>query len=217
MKRIAYFSLAVIVLLAAFLALAAAQSDSLADSARAARKAKDKKETPRKFDNDNLPKTDKLSVVGKPEPQPWEKSAEQASQSKSESEAKPEAKSEEKSEAQPEAEHGDSHEKPADGDEAKEGQAKNQQWKDKIADQSHQVDLLTRELDVMQREYQLRAAAFYADAGNRLRNQGAWDKEDAQYKKQLDAKQKELATAKQELEGLKEQARKAGVPPGMRD
>src|SRR5437764_14800656 len=66
MKRIAYFPLAVIVLLGAFLALAAAQSDSLADSARAARK--DKKETSKKFDNDNLPKTDKLSVVGKPEP-----------------------------------------------------------------------------------------------------------------------------------------------------
>ncbi len=213
MKRIAYFPLAVIVLLGAFLALAAAQSDSLADSARAARK--DKKETSKKFDNDNLPKTDKLSVVGKPEPP--EKSAEQASQSKSESEAKAEAKSEDKSEAQPEAESGDSHEKPADSDKAKDGQSKNQQWKDKITEQNHQVDLLTRELDVMQREYQLRAAAFYADAGNRLRNQGAWDKEDAQYKKQLDAKQKELATAKQDLEDLKEQARKAGVPAGLRE
>ena len=132
-------------------------------------------------------------------------------------EAKPEAKSEEKSEAQPEAESGDSHEKPADSDKAKDGQSKNQQWKDKITEQNHQVDLLTRELDVMQREYQLRAAAFYADAGNRLRNQGAWDKEDAQYKKQLDAKQKELATAKQDLEDLKEQARKAGVPAGLRE
>jgi hypothetical protein len=211
MKRIAYFSMAVMILLGAFLGLAAAQSDSLADAARAARK--DKKETPKKFDNDNLPKTDKLSVVGKPEPQPSEKSAEQASQSNSESEAKPEAKSE----AQPEAESGDSGKKPADGDEEKEGQSKNQQWKGKIAEQNHQVDLLTRELDVMQREYQLRAAAFYADAGNRLRNQGSWDKEDAQYKKQLDAKQKELATAKQELEDLKEQARKAGVPAGMRE
>jgi hypothetical protein len=211
MKRIAYFSMAVMILLGAFLGLAAAQSDSLADAARAARK--DKKETPKKFDNDNLPKTDKLSVVGKPEPQPSGKSAEQASQSNSESEAKPETKSE----AQPEAESGDSGKKPADGDEAKEGQSKNQQWKGKIAEQNHQVDLLTRELDVMQREYQLRAAAFYADAGNRLRNQGAWDKEDAQYKKQLDAKQKELATAKQELDDLKEQARKAGVPAGMRE
>src|SRR3989442_7739321 len=105
MKRIAYFPLAVIVLLGAFLALAAAQSDSLADSARAARK--DKKETSKKFDNDNLPKTDKLSVVGKPQPQTSEQSAEQASQSKSESEAKAEAESEDKSEAQPEGESAD--------------------------------------------------------------------------------------------------------------
>src|SRR5207253_9960596 len=97
MKRIAYFPLAVIVLLGAFLALAAAQSDSLADSARAARK--DKKETPKQFDNDNLSKTDKLSVVGKPEPP--EKSGEKASQIKAESESKAEAKSEEKSEAKP--------------------------------------------------------------------------------------------------------------------
>src|SRR5439155_21765298 len=127
-------------------------------------------------------KNGKLRVVGQPEPP--EKSAEQASQSKSESEAKPEAKSEEKSEAEPEAESGDSGKKPADDDEAKEGQSKNQQWKDKITEQNHQVDLLTRELDVMQREYQLRAAACYAYAGNRLRNQGAGGTEDAQYKKQ---------------------------------
>src|SRR5437667_11305066 len=102
MKRIAYFSLAVIVLLGTFLALAAAQSDSLADSARAARK--DKKETSKKFDNDNLPKTDKLSVVGKPETP--EKSAEQASQSKPESEAEAEAKSEEKAKPQTEPKPG---------------------------------------------------------------------------------------------------------------
>src|SRR6266576_977908 len=128
MKRIAYFPLAVIVLLGAFLALAAAQSDSLADSARAARK--DKKETSKKFDNDNLPKTDKLSVVGKPEPP--EKSAEQPSESKSESEAKAEAKSEEKSETQPEAESGDSHEKPADSDKAKDGQSKTSSGRTKL-------------------------------------------------------------------------------------
>src|SRR5438046_8597763 len=149
-QRIAYFPLPVIVLLGAFLALAAAQSDSLADSARAARK--DKKETSKKFDNDNLPKTDKLSVVGKPEPP--EKSAEQASQSKSESEAKAEAKSEEKSEAQPEAESGDSHEKPTDSDKAKDCQSKNQQWKDKVTEQKHKEALLSRRMEVQQRQWQ---------------------------------------------------------------
>jgi hypothetical protein len=69
--------------------------------------------------------------------------------------------------------------------------------------------LLSRELDVLQREYRLRAAAFYADAGNRLRDAGAWDKEDAQYKQQIAAKQKAVDDAKKQLDDLQEQARKA--------
>ena len=213
MKRIAYFSFAAIVVLISFVTLAAAQSDSLADSARAARK--EKKETPKKFDNDNLPKTDKLSVVGKPVPQPTEKSVEPASEAEQEGAAKTgeEAKADQEGEKEGDA----SKQMPANGEESKDRETKNQEWKDKISEHQHQVDLVSRELDVMQREYQLRAAAFYADAGNRLRNQGTWDKEDAQYKKQLDAKQKELATAKTELDDLKEQARKAGVPAGMRE
>ncbi|PYX06718.1 MAG: hypothetical protein DMG88_17110 [Acidobacteria bacterium] len=215
MKRVAYLSFAALVLLTSFVTFARAQSDSLADYARANRK--DKKDTPKKFDNDNLPKTDKLSVVGKPTPEPKEKSAEEASEAQSEPDEKSEAKSEAKTEARPEAESGASGKKPADGDEAKDGQSKNQQWKDKITEQSHKVDLLTREQDVLEREYHLRAAAFYADAGNRLRNQGTWDKEDAQYKQQIADKQKELATAKQDLEDLKEQARKAGIPANMRE
>jgi hypothetical protein len=69
----------------------------------------------------------------------------------------------------------------------------------------------------LNREYRLRAAAFYADAGNRLRNAGAWDKEDSQFKEQLAAKQKQLDDAKKQLEDLQEQARKAGVPSSMRE
>jgi hypothetical protein len=103
--------------------------------------------------------------------------------------------------------------KPADGSDA---QKANDEWKQKFAEQQHQVDLLTRELDVTQREYRLRAAAFYADAGNRLRNQGSWDKEDAQYKQDVAKKQKALDDAKKALDDLKEQARKAGVPAKLR-
>ncbi len=91
------------------------------------------------------------------------------------------------------------------------------EWKKKIAGQKGQVDMLTRELDVTQREYRLRSAAFYADAGNRLRNSGSWDKEDAQYKQQIDQKQKALDSAKKQLEDMQDQARKAGVPSGMRE
>ena len=60
----------------------------------------------------------------------------------------------------------------------------------KIATQKDQISLMSRELDVAQREYRLRAAAMYADAGNRLRNQTSWDKEDAQYKQQIAQKAK---------------------------
>ena len=93
----------------------------------------------------------------------------------------------------------------------------NDQWKEKISTQRAQIDLLMREMDVLQREYRLRAAAFYADAGNRLRNSASWDKEDQQYKQQLDQKQRALDDAKQKLDDLQEQARKAGVPSSARE
>ena len=98
--------------------------------------------------------------------------------------------------------------------------AKQAAWKQaqaKLAAQRDQIDLLSRELDVLQREYQLRAAAFYSDAGNRLRNQAAWDKSDAQYKQQIADKTKALEDAKQKLDDMEEEARKAGVPAAMRE
>ena len=68
---------------------------------------------------------------------------------------------------------------------------------------------------MLQREYQIRAAAMYADAGNRMRNSGDWDKQDAQYKQQIADKQKALDDAKQKLEDMQEDARKAGVPASV--
>ena len=86
-----------------------------------------------------------------------------------------------------------------------------------MADQKSKVDLLNRELDVEQREYQLRAAAMYADAGNRLRNSGNWDKEDADYKQKIAEKKKAADAAKQQLDDMQEDARKAGVPSSVRE
>src|SRR5947207_3971844 len=66
MKRTTYLSLATIACM--LVTYAAAQSDSLADYAKSARKGKT---APAKiFDNDNLPKTNKLSVVGEETPEP---------------------------------------------------------------------------------------------------------------------------------------------------
>jgi hypothetical protein len=195
MKHITYVGLMLV--LGGLLALPlTAQQEPLGDYARQVRKEKEKEKpvpAARSFDNDNLPRNESLSIVGAAP----EQSADQSSQGQAaDSQAGDEDKSAEASNA------------------AKE--KANDEWKDKIAAQKQQIDLLSRDLDVTQREYRLRAAAFYADAGNRLRNQGTWDKEDANYKQQIAQKQKALDDAKKALDDMQEQARKAGVPSSDR-
>jgi len=177
---------------------------SLGDYARQVRRELDGKPKKKVFDNDNLPKEDKLSVVGNA-PAPAETAAP--------AESKP---AETANAAPAKAEAGLP---PADTSKMDQAQkeAAWKQWGDKIKTQQETIDLLTRELDVVQREYQIRAAAMYADVGNRLRNSADWDKQDAQYKQQIADKQKALDDAKQKLEDLREEARKAGVPSSVRE
>jgi hypothetical protein len=185
----------------------ASSGSSLGDYARQVRKdgGQAAKATPKVFDNDNLPREDKLSVIGEPSGAPSDNAAaaapaagEAKSSADAAQSAKPEAK--DKSENDTAAK-----------------QAAWKQWQAKLSAQRDQIDLLQRELDVSQREYQIRAAAFYADAGNRLRNSGDWDKADAQYKQQIADKTKALEDAKQKLDDLQDDARKAGVPSAMRE
>ena len=191
---------------------------SLGDYAKQIRKEPDAKAKPKVFDNDNLPKSDKLSIVGAPPPAPSEKTDEAKSDETKTDDSQPAESAADSTKASGEA-------KPA-ADKAAEGatkapddeaarQAAIKQWTDKLNSQKQQIELLTRELDVVQREYQIRAAAMYADAGNRLRNQGDWDKQDAQYKQQLADKQKSLEDAKQKLTDLQEEARRAGMPSSV--
>ena len=211
MKRIAYVWMAATIFASTMTVMAGAQSEPLGDYARAVRKEKkqEKLESGKRFDNDNLPKADTLSVVGKTADESAPNSGNATSQATQDNAQSQKAQSEQKTEESakmPES-------KP--GEPAKDRQKMYDDWKKKIFAQQEQVNLLTREMDVMQREYRLRAAAFYADAGNRLRNAGSWDKEDTQYKQQLAEKQKTLDTAKEDLQDLKERARKAGVPSSM--
>ena len=164
-----------------------ADQSSLGDYARKVRKSASTtpKAQPKVYDNDNIPSDDKLSVVG---PKPADGTAAPAENNAAEA-------------------------KPQD-DQAKK-QAEWKEWQKKIATQKDQIELVSRELDVLQREYQLRAAALYADAGNRLRNQAQWDKQDADYKQKIADKQKALDDAKQKLTDMQEEARKAGVPSSM--
>jgi hypothetical protein len=151
------------------------------------------KAKPKVFDNDNLPTDDKLSVVGV-QPSGDASSAAAADTAKAAAQANPAGS-------------------PA--DEQAKKQAAWKSWQDKLTTQKDQIDLASRELDVLQREYQLRAAAMYADAGNRMRNSGEWDKEDTQYKDKIAEKLKAVDDAKQKLVDMQEEARKSGVPSSM--
>jgi predicted metal-dependent phosphoesterase TrpH len=84
--------------------------------------------------------------------------------------------------------------------------------KDKVAKQQGQIDLLKRELDVLQRENRMRAAVFYSDAGARLRDPGAYADADRKYQADIAAKQKAIADGQANLDKLREEARRAGVP-----
>jgi hypothetical protein len=171
---------------------------SLGDYARKVRKdPAAPKPKPKVFDNDNIPMNDKLSVVGPP---PTTASAAAADADKAAA-----------------ADSKDAAAKPASDDEQAKKKAAWKGWQDKMTAQKDSIDLASRELDVTTREYQLRAAVMYADAGNRMRNSAQWDKEEAEYKQKLADKQKAVDDAKQKLDDLKEEARKAGVPSAMID
>jgi hypothetical protein len=191
MNRFTYCSLAI---LAGMLATSAVQAQQpLGDYARTVRKDKEKdpKTSVKKYDNDNLPVNDKLSIVGNAPAEEPAAGAAPAAPANANAAAKP-------------------------ADSVADKQKVADEWKNKIATQKDQISLMSRELDVAQREYRLRAAAMYADAGNRLRNQASWDKEDAQYKQQIAQKQKALDDAKQKLSEMQEEARHAGVPASAR-
>jgi hypothetical protein len=215
MKHIAYVGFGFVLFAASVVVPASAQQSpasstqsqnqaqpSLADYARQIRKDNPQpKSKPKVFDNDNLPKDDKLSVVGE---QPSVVADKSSATMPADSAGNAPAATDKKSAAA------------AEDDQAKR-QAALKEWQQKLTAQKDQIDLLDRELDVLKREYQIRAAAFYADAGDRLRNSAAWDKQDTQYKQQIADKQKGLDDAKQKLEGLQEEARKAGIPAAMRE
>jgi len=165
------------------------QEPSLGSYARNARKDK-KPASAKRFDNDNLPKDDKISVVGD--------AAEPAAPAPG-AQSNVDPSTEDKPKVQP-------------GQSAEDRQKVFDVWQQKITAQQGEIDQISHELDLNQREYRLRAAAMYGDAGERLRNQAAWDKEDADYKQKIADQQKALDDAKQKLSDLQEDARKSGVP-----
>jgi hypothetical protein len=180
-----------------------AQDDSLAAQARQARKNKPTTQT-RTFDNDNLPTEDKLSVVGTPQAPPSQAGVNVSDASASDATKAPNTGA------------------PADKNAAPKTEAAKQQaewttWKERIVAQKEAIDHAQSDLDLLDREYRVHMAEYYSDVTNRLYNGGQWDKKDADYKAQIETKKKAVDDAKQKLEDMQEQARKAGVPASMRE
>lgn len=88
----------------------------------------------------------------------------------------------------------------------------NADWSAKIAEQKKQIAGLEHELELMQREYQLRVASFYWDAGSRLRDDKKWTEEEQKHNDDVAERTAKLQAARDTLDQLREQARKAGVP-----
>lgn len=210
MKRILLVVIAGFVLtsiLAASTALLAqssqGQSPSLGDYARAVKKTKPepKKTASKVYDNDNLPRSSSLSVVGTPAETASETDKEKnpESSTNSDDKAQDKKKSEESGQIKP-------------GQSPEERQKAIDSWAHKIDDQKSKVDLLSRELDVLTREHQIKTSEFYANTALRVQNPNAFEEEDAKYKKEIAEKQKSVDEAKSKLNDLQEEARKSGVP-----
>ncbi len=234
MKRTAFTAIGLVLVWSAFGLMAGAQSQpaasaqstvsssnsgsSLGDYARQIRKDSADKSKPKVFDNDNLPTNDKLSIVGSTQTPTTDNSSGADTTNSSSTENKTSESKGDGDNNKSGAERAAA--KPAPPATLPEDEAARQaaikEWSDKIADQQQQIDLAERELNILQREYQLRAAAMYGDVGNRLRDSTDWDKQDAQYKQQIADKQKALDDLRQQLNDSQENARKAGVPESQR-
>ena len=164
-----------------------AQAQSLGDQARENRASKPEAPQSKVFTNDNLPTSGGITIVGAPDPPPA--AAPKGKAAASSAPANP------------------------GGPPSAEDQAKAaDKIKEDVQKQKDQIAQLEHELDIATREWKLRQAAYYADAGNQLRDPKAWADAERHYNDETSQKQQAIADAKQKLDDLQEQARKSGLP-----
>jgi len=159
-------------------------AQSLGDAAREARAEKPATPQTKVFTNDNLPTTGAISVLGTSAP------------------ASPASSSDKPAKAASTATSG--------ADPASK-QKEADKIKTDVEAQKGEISRLERELDISTREWKLRQAAYYADAGNQLRDPAAWAATERKYNDETAAKKQALDDARQKLDDLQEQARKAGM------
>jgi hypothetical protein len=212
MKRVSCFSVFSLVSTAvltavAMSAIAGAQSPSqpsLGDYARSVKKAQPVK-PPAKvvYTNDNLPDGSSLNVVGKTPDASADQKKDQAKDTDATKDAQASDADKDKNNDKDALKPGQT---PAEHDQALAA------LKSKLDEQKSKVDLLTRELAVLQGEYQLKATNFANNPQQRVQNPGGFDVEGAKYKQEIADKQKDLDAAKAKLGAMQDQARKSGAP-----
>ena len=196
MKR---FNIGVLILAGLLAGVAAAQSDSLADAARKHKQQQAGKPAAAKvYTNDNLPATETISTVGAP-------ASEAATTSPTDGQATADGSTPATKDSA----------KPA--DDTKTRQKTWEDWRDKIQKQKASVEQMQKENEEIDRQYKLTSGNYYNSAQQRLYDGAAMAKEDAAYKQQLEQKKKAIDDAKQKIDDLQEEARRAGVPSGYRD
>jgi hypothetical protein len=182
------------VLILLVLTTAATAQQSVADAARQARSQKHPGTATVHIDGDSMPR---LATASSAEPAKA-KDTQQPADTKG-ADAKP---------ADANATDGKDQAK---GKAAEPPKPKAEDWTSKIEEQKKEIATLQRELDILQREQRLRAAAFYGDAGTQLRDQAKFAEDSRKEQAEIDAKKQALAEAQQKLEDLQEAARKAGA------
>jgi chromosome segregation ATPase len=209
MKRVLSSSLAAAVILLACgtIAFAQADSQSLGDYARSVRKSKSAKPEPKKvYDNDNLPSQGVVSVVGNAtDDSAADKDSAQAGDDKA---ASQDQGSSAKKKDEPQIKEGQP---------AAEREKAIDAWKEKLSAQKDTIAQLSHELDLLQREYRVKAAEFYADTARRTQNPTGFAKDDADYKKRIADKQQAVDAAKAKLSEMQDEARKDGAPSSVTD
>jgi hypothetical protein len=190
-----------LLILAGLLAgVASAQEGSLADAARLHKRQQEGKPVATKvFTNDNLPTTESISTVGAP---PSDTTSDSATNSN------PPAAS-------------DAPKLGPDGkpiDPAKERQKTWEDWGDKIQKQKATVEQMKKDNEEMEKQYRQATGGIYDNAANRANGGAQWAQgEGAAFREKMEQKTKALEEAKQKIDDLQEEARKAGVPAGFRD
>lgn len=87
----------------------------------------------------------------------------------------------------------------------------NAEWKTKIDGQKAKIADLQREYDLNDREYKVFTTTYYADAGNRLRDQKDFHDKEAGYRDKMSGLKDQISQEQAKLAELQEQAHKAGA------